>query len=102
MAYDKESDPDTTAGALRRDKKSQRKKKYLLQEKLEKNEQEKQVKDQLQNSRNIVVFTGRALQEIMRDQTMIKSFVTLAYISNIMVGSEITPLQKQHLLKMVR
>ena len=33
---------------------------------------------------------------------MIKSFVTLAYISNIMVGSEITPLQKQHLLKMVR
>ena len=109
MEQDQESDPGNAAGALLRNKKSQRKKniankvkKLLMHEKLEKNEHEKQVRDQLQNSRNIVVFTGRALQEIMRDQTMIKSFVTLAYISNIMVGSEITPLQKQHLLKMVR
>jgi hypothetical protein len=50
----------------------------------------------------VVIFTGKALTEIMRDQTMIKSFITLAYISNMMVGSEITPLQKQHLLKMVK
>lgn len=40
--------------------------------------------------------------EIMRDQTMIKSFITLAYISNMMVGSEITPIQKQYLLKIVK
>jgi magnesium-transporting ATPase (P-type) len=33
---------------------------------------------------------------------MVKSFITLAYISNIMVGSSITPIQKQNLLKMVR
>lgn len=33
---------------------------------------------------------------------MVKSFITLAYISNIMVGSNLTPIQKQNLLKMVR
>jgi hypothetical protein len=60
----------------------------------EKTDHEILVKDQIQNHRNVVIFTGRALTEIMRDQTMIKSFITLAYISNMMVGSEITPLQK--------
>jgi len=38
------------------------------------------------------MFTGKALVEILRDQTMQKSFLTLAYISDMMVGSEITPL----------
>lgn len=77
---------------------SQRKKnlankvKKLLQN--EKADHEILVKDQIQNHRNVVIFTGKALTEIMRDQTMIKSFITLAYISNMMVGSEITPLQK--------
>jgi magnesium-transporting ATPase (P-type) len=33
---------------------------------------------------------------------MIKSFITLAYISNMMIGSYITPIQKQNLLKMVK
>ena len=54
------------------------------------------------NSRNVVVFTGPALVEILRDQTMEKSFMTLAYICDVMVGSEITPLQKQNLLKIVK
>lgn len=40
--------------------------------------------------------------EILRDQTMIKSFMTLAYISDMMVGSEISPLQKQKLLKIAK
>lgn len=52
--------------------------------------------------KNVVLFTGKALVEIMRDQTMIKSFITLAYISNMMVGSSISPIQKQSLLKIVR
>lgn len=38
----------------------------------------------------------------MRDQTMIKSFITLAYISNVMVGSEISPIQKQYLIRVVK
>lgn len=46
------------------------------------------------NSRNVVIFTGRALVEILRDQTMEKSFMTLAYMCDLMVGSEISPLQK--------
>ena len=50
----------------------------------------------------MVIFTGRALVEILRDQTMQKSFMTLAYISDMMVGSEITPLQKQKLLKIAK
>jgi hypothetical protein len=33
---------------------------------------------------------------------MIKSFMTLAYISDMMVGSEISPLQKQKLLKIAK
>lgn len=46
------------------------------------------------NQRNVVIFTGRALVEILRDQTMEKSFMTLAYMCDLMVGSEISPLQK--------
>lgn len=41
-----------------------------------------------------MIFTGRAFQEISRDLTMQKAFMTLAYISDMMVGSEITPIQK--------
>ena len=33
---------------------------------------------------------------------MIKSFMTLAYISDIMVGSEISPLSKQQLIKIAK
>ena len=33
---------------------------------------------------------------------MIKSFMTLAYLSDIMVGSEITPIQKQKLLNITK
>lgn len=46
------------------------------------------------SNRNVVIFHGKALTEILRDQTMQKSFMTLAYISDIMIGSEVTPLQK--------
>jgi len=49
-------------------------------------------KDSKESSRNVVIFTGRALVEILRDQTMQKSFMTLAYICDMMVGSEISPL----------
>ena len=42
-------------------------------------------------NRNVIIFTGRALVEILRDQTMQKSFMTLAYISDMLVGSEISP-----------
>ena len=54
------------------------------------------------SDRNVVLFTGRALVEILRDQTMQKSFMTLAYISDMMVGSEISPIQKQKLLKIAK
>jgi class 3 adenylate cyclase len=53
-------------------------------------------------AKNVVIFTGRALVEILRDQTMQKSFMTLAYISDMMVGSEVSPLQKQQLLKIAK
>jgi hypothetical protein len=55
-------------------------------------EEQQRKKDFKESSRNVVIFTGRALVEILRDQTMQKSFMTLAYISDMMVGSEITPL----------
>jgi len=45
-----------------------------------------------ENNRNVVIFTGRALVEILRDQTMQKSFMTLAYICDMMVGSEVSPI----------
>lgn len=56
----------------------------------------------MEGTRNVVVFTGRALVEILRDQTMQKSFMTLAYICDMMVGAEITPIQKQKLLKIAK
>ena len=59
-------------------------------------------KDSKESSRNVVIFTGRALVEILRDQTMQKSFMTLAYICDMMIGSEISPLQKQKLLKIAK
>lgn len=65
---------------------------YLLQKK----------RDARETQRNVVVFTGRAMVEILRDQTMQKSFMTLAYISDMMVGSEVSPLQKQQLLKIAK
>ena len=46
------------------------------------------------SSRNVAIFTGKALSEILRDNTMQKSFMTLAYLCDMMVGSEITPIQK--------
>lgn len=52
-------------------------------------------KNSIEKNRNVVLFTGRALIEILRDQTMIKLFMTLAYICDLMVGSEISPIQKQ-------
>lgn len=57
-------------------------------------EEEKRDEDLESKKRNVVIFTGPALVEIMRDQTMIKSFVTLALIANMMVGSDISPIQK--------
>lgn len=48
------------------------------------------------------MFTGIALVEILRDQTMIKSFITLSYISDLMIGSQIMPIQKQQLVKIVK
>ena len=60
----------------------------------EKDQEAQRKKDSKENSRNVVIFTGRALVEILRDQTMQKSFMTLAYISDMLVGSEISPLQK--------
>ena len=41
------------------------------------------------HNQNAIIFTGVALQEISRDITMQKAFMTLAYISDLMVGSEI-------------
>lgn len=54
------------------------------------------------HNQNAIIFTGVALQEISRDITMQKAFMTLAYISDLMVGSEISPLQKQKLVKMAK
>ena len=47
-----------------------------------------------QNLRNCVVFTGRAMSEVFRDHTLQKSFMTLAYLSDMLIGSEVKPLQK--------
>ena len=33
---------------------------------------------------------------------MQKSFLTLAYVSDILIGSEISPMQKQKLIKIVK
>ena len=61
-----------------------------------------QVRNKKNYMRNVVVFTGTAIQEIMRDLTMQKAFMTLAYISDMLVGSEISPVQKQKLLKIAK
>lgn len=53
---------------------------------------ENRIGEKNQQSRNVVVFTGRALVEIFRDLTMEKSFMTLAYMCDLMVGSEVSPL----------
>ena len=50
----------------------------------------------------VVMFTGSALQEIRKDHTMQKSFMTLAYISDFMVGSGVTAMQKQKLIKLAK
>lgn len=49
-----------------------------------------------------MIFTGKALVEIFRDQTMQKAFMTLAYISDLMIGSEISPIQKQRLIRVAK
>lgn len=58
----------------------------------EKEAQSKETEKSHQNLRNCVIFTGRALAEVFRDLTIQKSFMTLAYLSDMMVGSEIKPL----------
>ena len=52
--------------------------------------------------RNCVVFTGKAMNEIFRDLTMQKSFMTLAYLSDMLVGSEIKPMMKQKIIYMAK
>lgn len=49
-----------------------------------------------------MIFTGEALSEIFKDHTMQKTFMTLAYISDMMIGSEVAPLQKQKLITMAK
>lgn len=68
----------------------------------EKEEQSKQTEKGHQNLRNCVVFTGRAMNEIFRDLTMQKSFMTLAYLSDMLVGSEIKPMMKQKIIFMAK
>ena len=58
----------------------------------EEQENENEKENKTINEKNVVIFTGRAFQEISRDMTMQKAFMTLAYISDMMVGSEITPI----------
>jgi len=74
----------------RRSTKKDFQKKNQIQKEKENEAQRK--KDTKESARNVVIFTGRALVEILRDQTMQKSFMTLAYISDMMIGSEISPL----------
>lgn len=66
-------------------------KKKMMSQAQQENEAQKK-KDNKEGQRNVVIFTGRALVEILRDQTMQKSFMTLAYICDMMIGSEISPL----------
>lgn len=54
------------------------------------------------NLRNVVLFSGEALQQITRDVSLQKTFMTLAYLSDMMIGSEIAPLQKQKLIKIAK
>ena len=82
--------------------KKEKKQKKQTQQIQDKEIDEKMKKEGRATSRNVVIFTGRALVEILRDQTMQKSFMTLAYISDMMIGSEIMPLQKQKLIKIAR
>lgn len=49
-----------------------------------------------------MVFTGQAMNEIFRDLTMQKSFMTLAYLCDMLVGSEIKPLMKQQIIIMAK
>lgn len=55
-------------------------------------DEEEEKENHLKQERNIIIFTGRAFQEITRDMTMQKAFMTLAYISDMMVGSEVSPI----------
>lgn len=89
-----------TKNSKDRSQKKEFQKKNQIQNEKENEAQRK--KDTKENARNVVIFTGRALVEILRDQTMQKSFMTLAYISDMMIGSEISPLQKQKLLKIAK
>ena len=84
---------------------SKRKQSELAKQRMAQREQDIDLarkQEMAENNRNVVIFTGRALVEILRDQTMQKSFMTLAYISDMMVGSEISPIQKQKLLKIAK
>ena len=74
---------------------SKKKKLEMLKKKIWQQEKDIDLNDKqemAESNRNVVIFTGRALVEILRDQTMQKSFMTLAYISDMMVGSEISPI----------
>lgn len=68
----------------------------------EKEMQTLQTEKSYQRSRNCVVFTGQAMTEIFRDHTLQKSFMTLAYLSDILIGSEVKPLLKQKIVLMAR
>mmetsp|Transcript_41479 Transcript_41479/g.63296 ORF Transcript_41479/g.63296 Transcript_41479/m.63296 type:complete len:116 (-) Transcript_41479:167-514(-) len=56
----------------------------------------------LEEQQHIVFFTSSALQEIMDDETLQKSFMSLSYFSDIMVGSGISAEQKRNLVRVAR
>jgi hypothetical protein len=68
----------------------------------EKEMQTLQTEKSYQKARNCVVFTGPAMTEIFRDHTLQKSFMTLAYLSDMLIGSEVKPLMKQKIVLMAR
>lgn len=62
------------------------------------------VEDSQQGKSNnsAIMFNGRALTQILRDETLQKSFITLAYMTDMVIGSDISPLQKQKLVRMTK
>ena len=51
---------------------------------------------------NVISFNGKALQFILKDETLLKIFLTLCSLSSLCIGSSINPYQKVMLVRAIR
>ena len=63
----------------------------------------REIEDSLEFAdKNLVMVNGKALQFVLKDETLLKLFLTLCNLSSLCIGSSINPYQKVMLTRAIK